>query len=267
MRGYFAYFKTVFISGLQYKVAAIAGVCTQFFWGFLQIFVYQAFYSSNPEAAPISFANLITYVWLQQALFALVAIRYRDSEIANSIKNGQVCYELLRPYNIYTWWQVKLLAKKYSNVLLRFLPIILISLILPEPYRLALPQSITSFVLFLVTLVLGSIVLSGIAMFVQLFTFYTNDDKGMASIMMTIGELFAGLVIPLPLLPNIVKDIAYCLPFRLIGDLPFRVYSGDIPVNEAVISIGVQFIWIIILVGIGNMIMKRTTKKVYIQGG
>ena len=82
MTGYLSYFKLQIITGLQYKVAAIAGLCTQFFWGFLYVMIYQAFYS-HADNSTINFTELVTYVWLNQAFFALIYIRMKDSDILN----------------------------------------------------------------------------------------------------------------------------------------------------------------------------------------
>ena len=57
MKGYLSYFKTVLLSSLQYKTAAMAGIFTQFFWGFLQIFIYQAFYSGVGQDVPMDLKN------------------------------------------------------------------------------------------------------------------------------------------------------------------------------------------------------------------
>lgn len=267
MKGYISYFKTVLLTGMQYKTAAMAGVLTQFFWGFLQIFIFQAFYEGTGTEVPMDFNNLVTYVWLQQALFALVYIRHKDEDVANSIKNGTVSYELIRPYDMYSWWFVKCAAKKIAAVTLRFLPIILVSLLLPEPYKLQLPASLGAFLMFLLNLLLGIIILTGIILLTQIITFYTYDDKGITGILFTIAELLSGLSLPLPLLPNIIQKIAYVLPFRLIGDLPFRIYSGDIPMSQCIENLGFQIFWIIALIVIGKVLMNSCTKKVYIQGG
>ena len=77
----------------------------------------------------------------------------------------------------------------------------------------------------------------------------------------------AGAFLPLPLMPDIIQKISYCLPFRLVGDLPFRVYSGNININDALINIGFQLFWIFMLIVIGKCIMKYALKKVVIQGG
>ncbi len=267
MTGYLKYFKTQVINGLQYKTAALAGISTQLFWGVLNCMVFIAFYSHVSNNVDITLSQLITYVWLNQSFLTLVYIRVKDDEILKSIKNGTVAYELCRPYDLYNWWYVKCIAKKYSAVALRFLPIIILGLLLPEPFKLQLPLSIYSLILFIITLILGSLVLSAILMIIQSIAFFTNEGKGISDIIFLIGDILAGAVFPLPLMPKIVRDVSNYLPFRLIGDLSFRVYSGNIGVSECFNLIILQLIWIIALIVIGQMIMKVALKKVCIQGG
>lgn len=266
MRGYLSYFKIQIVTNLQYKAAALAGLCTQFFWGFLYVMIYQAFYSYTNNST-INFNDLVTYVWLNQAFFALIYIRTKDNDVLNSIKTGTVAYELCRPYDLYNWWYIKMLAKKYASVALRFLPIIVISLLLPSTYSLNAPQSGLSFILFLITLLLGSLVLVSILMIIQSITFFTYHEGGISQILFLVAELLSGAFLPLPLMPDIIQKISYYLPFRLIGDLPFRIYSGNIGINDALLNILFQCIWIVILFFIGKMIMKYALKKVVIQGG
>lgn len=266
MSGYLTYLKTELIVGLQYKTSAIAGLMTQFFWGMIFAFIYTAFYS-HASIDTINLEELMSYVWLGQAFFALTYLGLKDTEIINSIKNGTVAYELCRPYDLYSWWYIKVLAKRYSAVLLRCAPIILVSIFLPYPYNLASPDGIFAFLLFLISLLLGSFVTTAINMIVHTLSFYTMQDKGVSSIICTIGNLVGGLILPLPLLPAIINSLGEYLPFRLIGDLSFRVYSGNIGIRYALESIGLQFIWIILLILFGKVLMKNALKKVCIQGG
>ena len=261
MIGYLAYFRSVLITRLQYKAAAIAGLCTQFFWGFLYCMVYQAFYS-HASIDSINFKELICYVWLNQALFSLIYIRTHDGEIMSSIREGTVAYELCRPYDLYWWWYLKLIAKRYGAMSLRFIPVLTLAFLLPQPYI-----SIKAFILFLITLFLGSLIVVGINIIIHSLSFFTMQDKGISSIINSIGELLAGIAVPLPLLPNIIINISEYLPFRLIGDLPFRIYSGNISGNYAIKCLILQIIWVILLCLIGKLIMKKALKKVSIQGG
>ena len=266
MRQYLSHFKLQLLTGLQYRSAALAGLCTQFFWGFLYCMVYQAFYS-HTSIDSMSFKELISYVWLNQALFSLIIIRTKDSEIIDSIKNGTVAYELCRPYDLFSWWYLKLLAKRYANVALRFIPVIVLAFLLPSPYCLSLPYSIECFILFLISLFLGTLIIVSINMMIHSISFFTMQEKGIASIITTFGELLGGMYVPLPLLPLLILSITEYLPFRLVSDLPFRLYSNNINGMYALKSIILQLIWAIILFILGKLVMKKALKKVCIQGG
>ena len=267
MRGYIKYFKTQAINELQYKAAALAGISTQVFWGFLNAMVYVAFYSNVSTYVEISLSQLITYVWLNQAFLRLVYVRIVDKTILNQIKNGNVAYELCRPYNLYNWWFVKYLSQKYASVLMRCLPIIVLGLLLPKPYTLMLPNSMLSLFLFIICLLLGSLVLIAIQLIILSIAFFTNESKGIYDILFIIGDILAGAVFPLPLMPKLVQKISSYLPFRLISDLPFRVYSGNINISTAFTSIIAQILWLVFLIITGQLIMKGALKKVCVQGG
>ena len=43
VKKYWSFFRLRFSMGLQYRIAAIAGMATQFFWGGMNILVYRAF--------------------------------------------------------------------------------------------------------------------------------------------------------------------------------------------------------------------------------
>ncbi|MBR3162252.1 MAG: ABC-2 family transporter protein [Bacilli bacterium] len=266
MIGYLRYFKLTIIAGLQYRISALSGLLTQFFWGLLYIFIYKTFYSYTAITS-INFKELMCYVWLNQAFITLTFLNYNDNEITNAIKNGAVSYELCRPYDLYWWWFIKLISKRYSKVILRFLPIIIFSFLLPKPYNLSLPVSINAFILFLITLFLGSIIITTINIIVNGIVFFTLDDKGISSLIYNIGSLFSGILIPLPLLPKYILNICNYLPFKYIGDLSFRVYSGNIGITNAINNIIISTIWIVIFVIIGKFIFKIALKKVSIQGG
>jgi len=266
VKGYISYFKSQILIGLQYRSAALAGLSTQFFWGFLYAMVYQAFYS-HANIDSISYTELMSYVWLNQAFFSLVCIRMKDGDILDTIRTGTVAYELCRPYDLYSWWYLKLLAKRYANVALRFVPVLVLAALLPYPYNLNAPQSLISFIFFLITLLLGSFIIAGINIIIHSICFFTLQDKGITSIINTISELLGGLYVPLPLLPIIIITISEYLPFRLIGDLPFRIYSGNITGPYIYKCIILQIIWIFLLYIIGKLIMKKALNKVCIQGG
>lgn len=264
---YLNYFKLRMVSFVQYRTAAIAGLTTQFVWGIMMVFIYIAFYTNGSEIDSISLSQVITYTWLHQAFYALLSVRFNDNEIADSIKSGDVAYEIIRPYNLYLWWYIKTIAKRVSSGMLRVLPVVILAFLLPEPYRLSFPSSFSNFILFIVSLVLGIFVVTGINMLIFTIGFYTYNEIGIRQIINSFIEVMSGSLVPVVMLPVFLQDATYYLPFRLISDLPFRLYTNNIGISEGLLSIGFQIIWIILLILVGNLIVKRSLKKVFVQGG
>jgi len=267
MRAYLSVFKLRLAMGFQYRTAALAGIATQFFWGFIIIMVYQAFYSQTLVDPPMTLPQLVTYVWLQQAFLAFIALWFRDNELFQLITTGNIAYELCRPSGIYGLWYAKLLAQRLSSAVLRCFPILLVALFLPQPYRLSLPSELGTAALFIVALLLGLLVLVAISMLIYISTFITMSSAGSLLMFGVVGEFLAGMIIPIPLMPQWLQSIVYVLPFRLAADFPFRVYSGHIQASEALSTIPLQLLWLAALVAIGKFSMGRVLRRVVVQGG
>lgn len=267
MKSYFSYFKLKFLTGLQYRAAALAGISTQFFFGFVYISVYVAFYESGSLNSPMELKELVSYIWFGQIFFSIIYLWYKDKEIINLIKSGNVAYELCRPQDLYFMWASKILGERLSNLVLRFLPVLIISVLLPKPYNLDLSITLLRFILFLVSLILSALLMTFIVLLYHVICLFTLDEKGIVNIFMVVSDILSGLILPIPFFPNYLKNISNILPFRYVSDFPFRLYIGNISINEGYIGIVIQIIWIIILIIIGRLITRRALKKAVIQGG
>jgi len=267
LKTYYSVFKMRLINSLQYRTAALAGIATQFFWGFMLIMIYEAFYQNADMTQPISLNQVIDYIWLQQAFLVFVALWYRDGELFSLITSGNVAYELCRPCSLYDFWYARLIAQRIAGALLRCFPILFIAFLLPEPYKLSVPGNLAVVALFVITLIFGLMVLVSISMLIYVSVFITMSPTGSTLVISIIGEFFAGMILPIPLMPEWLQKIAYILPFRLAADLPFRIYSGNIPINEAILSVFVQITWLIVLVLSGRFFLNKVLKRVVIQGG
>ena len=111
---------------LQYRVAAVAGFGTQVFWGLIRMMIFTAFYHSTTAPQPMSLADVITYIWLGQALLGMLPWIV-DREMRAMIQSGQVAYELVRPLDLYTFWYCRDLARRTAPTLLRSVPMFLVA--------------------------------------------------------------------------------------------------------------------------------------------
>ena len=265
MQAYRGLFKMTFKGELQYRAKALSGVVTQFFWGVMYVYLYTAFMGGKVIDG-FSIAQMASYIWLGQAFFAM---RYVDlpKHCGAEIQNGNVCYKFVRPLNLYNQWYVEHLGYKLSATLLRFLPIVVISLLLPSNIGLMLPVSFSSFVLFIMALAIGALMTSAISMITVFLTFKTLSAKGIQAIVNTITGVLGGMYIPLPLMPQALQNIISYLPFRFIADLPYRIYIGNMSINNALMFIGIGLLWLVGLVVVGKLLISKALKKTVIQGG
>lgn len=264
---YLSFFRIRFSNTLQYRAAAAAGVATQFAWGFLELLLYRAFYESDPSAFPMEYSQLSSYIWLQQALLAMVMVWFLDNEIFRSITSGDVAYELVRPADLYSVWYIKNMAVRMSRALLRAIPIIAVAVFLPYPYGLSLPASTSAFLFFLLTFILAFFLVVSYCMLIYILTFFTMNPTGVRIFASMLADMLSGSYIPLPFLPEPVLRIVNLTPFAVMQNLPFRVYSGNIAGAELIYMAGLQLFWVLTLTGGGYLLMRRALRRVVVQGG
>lgn len=267
MRKYLTFFSMRLRCGLQYRTAALAGILTQFCWGFMYIMLYHAFRISDPDAYPMTADQTATYIWLQQAFLAMFASWSMENDLIAQIKDGTVAYELCRPMSLYPMWFCKCMASRFARALLRFLPILLITGFLPEGYRMHLPATPLTALVFLLSLTLAFLLMTAILMPVHIAVFFLLNDSGIRAVFANITDFCSGSLIPLPLLPAGLQTILSFTPFMYLQNTPYLIYSGYIPLAAAPRYILLQLVWLAILIPAGMWMMKRALNRVVIQGG
>jgi len=267
MRAYTAIFRIRFVNALQYRAAAVAGLVTQFAFGFMFISMYLAFYRTNPSAFPMEISQVVSYIWIQQAFLTMLVTWFFEGDIFEAIRSGQIAYELARPVSLYGKWFCQCVASRMARSVLRCFPVIIVAFLLPEPYRLILPPDAMQLMLFLVSSVLTLGVVVSFSMLIYTATFYTMSPFGIRLIGAVLADFLAGQVIPLPFFPDSFRQIAELLPFAAMQNMPLRIYSGNILGTDAVFGIILQIFWLVVLVVLGKMWMQTTLKKVVVQGG
>lgn len=267
MKKYLSFFRLRFAMGLQYRVAALAGIMTQFVWGFMEIMVFHAFYRAEPSAFPMSFSATASYIWLQQAFLAFFVVWMMENEIFDTIINGDIVYELCRPINIYHMWAARSIATRISRAVLRCFPILMIAVFIPSPYGIQAPASLFHFFLFLITLLLGLFVTVSFCMLIYILAFFTISPQGLRILFTSVVEFFTGAIIPLPFFPKKVQEIMELLPFAAMQNVSLRIYSGSMSDFEMRKSILLQIFWLIMLITIGKSLCRLAEKRITVQGG
>jgi ABC-2 type transport system permease protein len=275
MRAYLGLFRMRLVRGLSYRASALAGVATQFFFGLVFIMVFQAFAAAGGAAGGaakgaaggLDNAQIASYIWLQQAFLALIIVWQRDKELLSLIASGDAAYELCRPVDLYFFWFARLVGGRLAAALLRCLPILVVASLLPDPYRLCPPPSIASGLAFVACLALGLLLIVSITIFAYILAVTTLSVSAPFLFITPLYEFAAGMIIPLPFMPDGLYRVLELLPFRLCVDLPLRMYSGAIAAADAPGLLAQQALWIILLVPLGRLALRRAISSAQAAGG
>jgi viologen exporter family transport system permease protein len=287
MKPYIAILSARFRTMLQYRAAAIAGLWTQFFFGLVFIMIYEAFYASTDRPQPLTFAQVVSYVWLGQALLALLPWNV-DTEVRAMVRSGAVAYELVRPVDLYNLWFVRALAWRTAPTVLRSVPMVVVTmLVLPliglEEWRLAppglgngsdlapaiaaLPPSLAVGAAFALAMTCTLLLSSALSTLVNITMLWTISADGAWMILTVLVTLLSGMLIPLPLFPDWAQPVLMALPFAGLVDLPYRIYVGDIDLGGVPGVLARQIFWTIALVLLGRWLLAQGLRRVVVQGG
>jgi ABC-2 type transport system permease protein len=267
MRPYLAILSARFRLLLQYRAAALAGLVTQIAFGWIRLMIFEAYYRSAPPevvaAMPMTHAQVVDYIWLGQALLGLI-LWSADAEVMQQIRTGQVAVELLKPVDLYSLWYVRAVAMRTAPTLLRFVPMVLLAWLF---FGLRLPASPAAGLAFAASVAAAVMLACAVTVIVNASMFWTVSGEGVARLVPAMMWTLTGIVLPLPFFPDWLRPVLEALPFAGLMDLPFRLYTGHIAVSDALRVLGVQALWIGVLVLMGRWLVASGLRRVVVQGG
>lgn len=270
-RPYLAALRARFLLMLQYRAAALAGFATQCWWGGIRIMVFAAFYGANAPAAPISLANAVTYVWLGQALLALMPW-LADPEIGQAVRNGGVGYDRLRPLDTYSYWYVRTLGWMLARTLPRAaLMMVAAAVVLPAvglgAWAWRPPAGLTAALLFVPAFALMVALSASVLMVANIVVAASLNERGVNAVLAPLVIVFSGSLLPLDFFPDEARLLLHLQPLAGLVDIPFRIYFADLHGMQAVQGLALQATWTLVLIGIGRLGMTRMMHRLEMQGG
>ncbi len=266
MKPYLSVLRARFLLLLQYRLAALAGMCAPLLFGMVIIMVFETFYRSAFGPQPMSYAQTVTYVWLGQALLTVQPWN-GDTEIMRMVRSGNIAYELCRPISLYTYWFARALALRTAPMLMQAGPILVFASILPANYRIRPPASLNALVCSLVLLIGAILISAAITNLMNIATLFSIAGEGIIRLVPALVILLSGSIVPIALFPPLVQKILHVLPFSGIVDTPQRFYVGLSSPSAMLPFLIHQLIWTAILVFAGQWLLKRAMKRIVVQGG
>ena len=266
IKAYLAILKLRFAVQLQYRAAAFAGFFTQFFFGFIRVMVFHAFYATSAAAQPMSLQQSVNYIWVSQATFRMQPWD-GDTEILALIRSGNVAYELCRPLNLCFIWYCRLISQRLVQALLAGTPLFIIAFFLPKGYGVTLPVSPAAGAAWLISTAIALLLGCAISTLLTISALWTLSGDGVRRIVPPVIMVLSGIAVPVAFFPDAMQTVLKVLPFSGLIDIPLRLYLGMIPAS-GVFSFGLlELAWTGIFVFLGLQLLAVAMKRVVVQGG
>jgi ABC-2 type transport system permease protein len=92
-------------------------------------------------------------------------------------------------------------------------------------------------------------------------TFWTTRVSALFELFIGLELLLSGRLVPLPLMPDWVEDVANVLPFKWSFYFPIETLVGDLSNRELLEGLGIQLLWIVLLTGLFLVVWRFAVRR------
>ena len=80
-------------------------------------------------------------------------------------------------------------------------------------------------------------------------------------------ELLSGLLLPMSFFPDSIRKVMAWLPFEHIAYTPLQIYLGNLDHAQALQALGIQWLWVVVLLVLAHLWWNRCLGSMSIHGG
>ncbi len=102
---------------------------------------------------------------------------------------------------------------------------------------------------------------------VNLAAFWTPDARGVGRLAFSLSWFLSGFLMPLRFFPNWFVRLANLTPFPSTVNTIVEVYLGVLTGPEIVQALLTQALWVALLFGAGQLVLRAGVRHLVIQGG
>jgi ABC-2 type transport system permease protein len=263
MRVYLDLVRTSFKQSFAYRLDYALWIVSRVLWLFIQISVWQALFRNRATVDGISLSDMTNYVVLSMIVGSL-AQSGLSGRLAWLVQQGSVSISLVRPLNLKLALMCEEIGESLTGTLVTALPVCagawaILGFRPPADPAMALT--------FLVSLVAGVVLSYNFDYLLGLLSFWLKDTHYVRWFGLAFYELFSGAMVPLWFYPRPLALASQYMPFRYVSFEPMAIYLGKTASGQALRVIGIQAVWIIIVIGLGRLVWMRAKRVITIHGG
>lgn len=247
-----------------YRLALAAGVFTNGIFGLIRAgLLLAAVEGAGGSAGGYDARTALLYVLWGQALLGVIPM-WGWNEIGDRVRTGEIAVDLARPIDLQVYWWFRDIGRAAMQFLGRGLPILILGSIV---LQVAPPLDPLVYLAGLVGVALGLGINYLCRYALNLISFWTIETQGFQILYMVLVSLLTGFTVPVHLFPDWLRGIAEASPFPSMYQYPVDLISGRTTGADVLPILGIQVVWVVVLI-VGTRVMTRLgTRRLVIQGG
>ncbi len=248
---------------LAYHYDVYGNILIQCIIMFASAFFWRALYSGETVVQGVAAEQMYIYTVVSTAM-SVFFMNDVEQRVMRSVEKGTIAVEMLKPINLYGIFFFEDLGKLTALLFQNLLPILLIGSIF-----IAVPKPVSgvSFLLFLLSLVMAYLIHWLLAACFSMWAFVAINMTPLLQVKKHLIRLLSGSIIPLWFFPDWLASVLNCLPFVYIYQLPLDIFIGKEEVANLLPRLGIQAVWVVVLLVVFIILQKNALKKVMVQGG
>ena len=220
-------------------------------------------YTQRPGAFGVTLQQMVTYGVLSMAIENLF---YTGPQyyMAQQVRSGAIDGDLLRPLDFHFHMLARSTGETLFRIIVMVLPALLLGYFL---FDLQLPPTWRAGFSFVVALSLGFLVNFHLDFLLGVIGLATLEVHSIDWAFHATSRFFSGQYVPLWLFPGTLGTVADILPFRSIFFTPLSIYTGVLSAGSITQAIGLQLLWLAILLILSRWLWERIQLRIVSQGG
>jgi ABC-2 type transport system permease protein len=246
-----------------YPSAVVAGLFTNTVFGCVRAWILLAAFAASARLGGYDATDAVTFTFLTQGLIMATG-GWNLGELPQRIRTGDIALDLHRPVDLQGWWLAVAVGQAGFHLLARGVVPVAVGALL---FDLRWPTT-AGLVAFPATVALAVLVSFGIRYLLSLACFWLLDERGLNAVAGLLSYFLSGLLLPLVLFPEWLRNVVLHLPWAMMMQVPADVWLGKhdglVPMAR---TLALQAAWAAVLLLAGRAATRLAMRKVVIHGG
>jgi len=256
---------------LAYRGDFALGTLMRFLPIITQIFLWYAVFDAidagaGKRLAGYSFQDMVAYYLLSMLGRAFSSMPGLASSIARQIRDGEIKKFIIQPVDMVGFLLLGRIAHKIAYYTVAALPFALVFFLCRGYFTDGWPPA-PQFLAFVLSLILAFLLGYLMDLCIGLIGFWFLEVSSLLFVYMLLNFFLSGHMFPLDLLPEPWHSLVAWLPLKYLAYFPAAVFLGKIPADALAWEMGLECLWVVVLLVCARVLYARGLHRYSGYGG